>query len=390
MKPGAWISAPTQSCLALFAWLLCLAAPASAQSWLQPTGSFDFDWTGYSGEGALRTATDDFPEDFHVRRARIGVQGELHPQLFYRSTFSVDDSQWEVSDLYLDASSKEGRYRLRIGRFKEGFGLERSTKPVHLGFLERGPATALSPNRNQGMQLRRLLPRTSGAWTVGLFREVSPPTGVRRDGAFADDLDLTTRLVWNNEQQGVGQWLWHAGLSLSLRRPDDGFVRFDAAPAVRGGQDVVDTGLLAADRVQLAALELATRRGAWTLESELLQARVQLSGGESASLPGGTVKLSMAMPGWQRNYRSKQGRFHSLERSDTAAPARAGQPWSLSTRVSWLDLQDGVVIGGRVRTEALGATWFVHQNLAFLAELAHVQVGGEDLWAFGIRLHLDF
>jgi len=379
--------------------LLCLGlgvGSASAQSsWLQPTGSLDFDWTGYESEGALRTAEDDFPDDFHVRRARIGLRGVLHPQLSYRSTFSIHDSTWEVSDLYLDAESSDGRFRLRLGRFKEGFGLERMTKPVHVGFLERGPASTLAPNRNQGMQLRTLLPAQSGAWTIGLFREVAPPSGSRRDGAFADDIDLTTRVAWNNQASAPEHWLFHTGLSVSFRRPDDGLVRLDSGPAIRGGKDVVDTGLLAADRLQLAAVELAARRGSWTLESELMQARVQLSGGESANFPGGTLKLSLAMPGWRRSYQSQNGRFHSLERIGGASPSASSsaayaQPWLLAARVAYLDLQDGVVQGGRERTEALGATWFLRPNLALLAEVAHIQVGDEDLWALGLRLHLDF
>lgn len=380
MKASAW----------LLGFGLCMSQASAQSSWLQPTGSLDFDWTGHEGEGSLRTAEDDFPDDFHVRRARIGLRGELHPQISYRSTFSIDDSTWEVSDLYLDASSQDGRFRLRLGRFKEGFGLERMTKPVQVGFLERSPARALAPNRNQGLQLRTLLPAQSGAWTIGLFREVAPPTGARRDGAFADDIDLTTRLVWNNQRDAPNHWLWHGGLSLSLRRPDDGFVRFDSSAAIRGGNSVVDTGLLAADRVQLAGLELATRHGSWALESEFMQAQVQLSGGETASLPGATVKLSMAMPGWQRSYQSQNGRFHSLERMDHSTAGTPAQPWLLAARIAWLDLNDGLVQGGRERTEALAASWFLHPNLALMAEVAHVQVGDEDLWALGLRLHLDF
>ncbi len=380
MKASAW----------LLSFGLCISQASAQSSWLQPTGSLDFDWTGHESEGPLRTAEDDFPDDVHLRRARIGLRGDLHPQLSYRSTFSIDDSTWEVSDLYLDASSQDGHFRLRLGRFKEGFGLERMTKPVQVGFLERGPATALAPNRNQGVQLRSLLPSHSGAWTIGLFREVAPPTGSRRDGVFADDIDLTTRLVWNYQRDAPDHWLWHAGLSLSLRRPDDGFVRFDSSAAVRGGKRVVDTGLLAADRVQLAGLELATRRGSWALESEIMQARVQLSGGETASLPGGMLKLSWAMPGWQRSYQSQNGRFHTMQRIGSSTASAHAQPWLLAARIAWLDLNDGLVQGGRERTDALGATWFLRPNLALMAEVAHVQVGDEDLWALGLRLHLDF
>lgn len=359
--------------------VLLLAAPAAAQSWLEPTGSFDLDWSGYEGEGDLRLAEDDFPDDFDLRRARIGVKGTLHPRLSYRSTFRIEPDGLETWDLFLDATSPEETFRLRVGRFKEGVGYERMTRPVDVGFLERGPATtALTPNRNQGVQLRTLLPADRGSWTLGLFREIDPVSGSRRDGAFADDLDLSTRVAVNNGAFGEEQLLLQLGVSASLRRPDDGLVAFDHR-MLRGARRVVDTGELAADRVQLGSLEFLARRGRWSLESEYLEARVQQSGGGDLRFPGGMVKLRLVPAGEQLHYQSSVARF----RADR-------QPWHLAARVAWVDLTDGGVQGGRLDMNSIGATWWMHPRLALLAEVGQAEVDGETAWYAGVRLHLDF
>jgi phosphate-selective porin len=104
---------------------------------------------------------------------RIGVNGEL----FNRVEFQVerafqddddDDTAWR--DIYADVRFNRG-LRVRGGRFKVPFSLERNTSRDELDFIQRATAVrALSPARDTGVMVHgRVADRLIG-YEVGIFQ----------------------------------------------------------------------------------------------------------------------------------------------------------------------------------------------------------------------------
>jgi phosphate-selective porin OprO and OprP len=62
--------------------------------------------------------------------------------------------------------------------------------------------------------------------------------------------------------------------------------------------------------------------------------------------------------GEHRTYDRARSIFRRVEPSEPFVPGRGGRgAVELATRLSWVDLSDGPLHGGRMLTAALGATW---------------------------------
>jgi len=93
------------------------------------------------------------PDVFLVRRLRPYVRGEFaHRFEFFLNPDLSKSSPVVVQDLYVDTVLTP-RFRIRLGKQKTPFGLERLQSALNLMFLERALPTALVPNRDIGVQV---------------------------------------------------------------------------------------------------------------------------------------------------------------------------------------------------------------------------------------------
>ena len=125
-----------------------------------------------------RFADERVLDTFLIRRARISLQGRLARvfEFFVQPEFAAGAPS--LFDAYLDIRFSNA-FRVRAGKAKVPFGLERLHSAANLLFVERAFPTALVPNRDVGLQL--LGDVAAGAVTYG----VSLTNGVA-DGASAD------------------------------------------------------------------------------------------------------------------------------------------------------------------------------------------------------------
>ena len=105
----------------------------------------DFKFTVNDGE-------DQDVDPFVLRRVRPFVRGQLghHFEFFLNPDFSTT-STVVVQDLYVDTVLAPA-FRLRVGKEKTPFGLERLQSALNLLFLERAMPTAIAPNRDIGIE----------------------------------------------------------------------------------------------------------------------------------------------------------------------------------------------------------------------------------------------
>ena len=146
--------------------------------------------TGYvHADARLFPSNPDAAHTFLIRRARPMVQASFRRRFELVLTPDFGGGAAVLQDAYVDV-----RYatplRLRVGKAKAPFGLERLQSATVLLFPERGFPTGLAPNRDVGLQLTG--DRGPFSYAVGVFNGVVD--GGSTDGDSDDDKDVVARL----------------------------------------------------------------------------------------------------------------------------------------------------------------------------------------------------
>ena len=130
-------------------------------------------------------------DTFLARRVRPMVQGTLFKQVEFRFTPDFGSGATVIQDAYADVTFSPAA-RLRGGKFKSPFGLERLASASDLMFIERGAPTLVAPNRDLGFMLFGDVLGGTTSYAVGIFNGV-PDNGLT-DGDDGDGKDGAARI----------------------------------------------------------------------------------------------------------------------------------------------------------------------------------------------------
>lgn len=159
-----------------------------------PDDSFKLKLRGYAQADARYFANDqevlNSPDTFLVRRARIIFEGNVGPQFgFYimpelATTVSLLDAygDWKFNDAA----------KVRFGKFKSPFSIERLQSIMASNFIELGLPTNLAPNRDTGVQLSGDILDQSLSYAFGVFNGAVDLGSIDADNN--NDKDLVARV----------------------------------------------------------------------------------------------------------------------------------------------------------------------------------------------------
>jgi phosphate-selective porin OprO/OprP len=128
---------------------------------------------------------------FVLRRARPILEGTLFRSYEFRIMPDFGGGTASLQEAWLDARYHPA-LRVRVGKYKEPFGLERLQSATAISFVERALPTALAPNRDVGVQLWGDVSGGLVSYAVGVFNGV--PDGGSADVDTNDGKDLAARL----------------------------------------------------------------------------------------------------------------------------------------------------------------------------------------------------
>lgn len=361
--------------------------PSVKSGKLKPTSNLtvelqaDFGWFGQ--DELNRETVGPIPDGAFFRRSRIGFYGELYETVEYRTEFDfAGDSRPRFLDNWVALTGIPIVKNAIIGYFFEPFSLERYTPNRFVTFTERSLADTFAPARNMGMMTYGNAFSERVTWAAGVFRSSSD--GFGEDVAFSGGYAGTahaTYLPWFEESDAYTRRLLHLGGSISYRTPGDEAIRYSSRPSARmrqqgvGGVPVfVDTGSI--DDVQdiwLYGLEAAWVRGPFSIQSELINARLDRETADNPTFTGGYIYGSWFVTGESRSYsptsilgRFREGIFQRVEPRTNVYDRRLGPGWTgtgaieLAVRWAFLDLNDAGVQGGYLEDMSYGVNWYLN------------------------------
>jgi phosphate-selective porin OprO/OprP len=301
-----------------------------------------------------------------VRRARLYTRGHLrrHVDTEYKFEFAVEESQVYLNDFYLRWRPDLVVDSLRVGYFDAPVGFQNLVASSSRVLMETSaPVSAFVPGFRLGVEVSGVAEDPSLTWFLNL-------SSVGQSQEIGDDSDQPIRVggrlvwrPWGGEEPDAP--LLHLGASVGYA-PSGGTVRHRARPESFLSEDVVDTGEIDGGNT-LVGLEAVWRRGPVAVQGELLGSFLHGTDAGDPTFWGAYVQANYAITGEVRRYDVGEALFGRLvPASPMGLGMRGTGAVEIAARLSWLDLADAEVDGGRLATLSLGPVWTWNRNVRVL------------------------
>jgi|GEM_PF-1422445 len=325
---------------------------------------FQGDGTVGNVSSDLEALVGDIESSFKARRFRLFADGDFLRRYHFRFEydFATDDG---LKDAYIDNLF---RYKLksvafRVGHFKEPFSLARHNSSNYNAFQEWAlPVQAFAPGRSLGIAGYGNHLQGRIGWSVGVFTR----SKTTDDNRGTSNLTLTGRVAGLPRYKDKGKSLVHLGLSLSARTPAGNDVDYAARPEARFAPLFIDTGVMSANTVVLADLEVAVVHGPFWVQAEVLSASPDVKDVGTLSFGGAYAEMGWFFTGESRPYRKHDNTFGRVEpirpfraRGNPFTKGSDGGALELVGRYSAVDLNDGPIQAGRMHDLSLGINWYL-------------------------------
>lgn len=158
------------------------------------------------------------PDTFTLRRVRPIFEGTLFGKYGFRFMPDFGQGSTQIFDAHGDANFNPA-FRVRVGKFKPGVGLERLQSATALSLVERALPTNLVPTRDIGVQVSGDLLENRLTYELGVFNGVvdgGQATGGSGDRDSNSGKDVAARLFAHPFRASETPWLQGLGLGVAV------------------------------------------------------------------------------------------------------------------------------------------------------------------------------
>lgn len=259
---------------------------------------------------------DDYQYDSQLRRARLTLKLPIFNSWSSKLQVAINegDDTYEIKDLYLKYDGFDVA-DIKIGKFKEPFGLENITSSANNPFTERA-MSIFAIGRNKGISFSNANSKYS--WNIGAY-------DIQQNGKIKADANkaYTARATFSPTNT-VNSYS-HMGLSYSKRDLQGVEYEIKTNGGVDSAINFIDTKNIATETIDKSGLELAWGRGPLSLQSEYQQLQINaIDALEDATYKGYYGQISYFLTADHRAY--KKGRLSKV------TPSSTNGAWELSLR----------------------------------------------------------
>ncbi|WP_291166545.1 porin [Gimesia sp.] len=350
------------------------------------TGFFQADAVGFIQDAANIQAVGDIQNGADFRRARLAAAGDAWENIGYMLEMDFAfPGRPSFMDVWLEVRDVLGGNNVRIGQYRQPFGMDGLTSVKELTFLERGLPFAFLPFRQIGAMFFGNTEDEQSTYALSGFRFPTGPYGgnIGDSGGFGVATRLTHLLIDNGGCDG----LLHLGGGFTFANPANNLVQYRNQPEVfvseTGGAaqvpvgvplavpPFVDTGLIPTQNFSLFNAELAYAIGSFYAQSEMIYAVVNERNGTTNNFSGGYAHFGYFLTGESRTYNRKGGVFGRVVPLEPFSRDGGCGAWEVAGCWSYIDLNDKNIQGGRLTDLTLGVNWYLNQFTKFQFNYIH-------------------
>ena len=330
---------------------------------LQLGGGFLTDYATYDRDDDLEDQMNLFPES-GIRDLRGLGSGHIYKKWL----------NWTIGYMY-DAGKNDWRFRqtgliihfangsLFLGRTKEGFSTNKMTVGYYGWMNERAAANdAFLPILNDGVRWTQNVLGGHLTYNVGAYTDVvgDVESYNKNDWVFAG------RLVWLPLSPDSGRTL-HLAAEVRYAGANDGVLLYRSKPESFFAQSqAVDTGMFEADRSTIVGAEAYYLEGPWAFGGEYFVNLVNADAVGDPYFHGGEMFASYMITGESHPYIAKTSVFGNVKPKRSFFDGGWGA-WEVAARLSYVDLDDDGVAGGKFTRITPIVNWYLNPMLRFEA-----------------------
>jgi phosphate-selective porin OprO/OprP len=335
----------------------------------------------------------DLEPDWQVRDFRVMLNGRIKTgrAVTWCAGFMYDHSgdEWFVRQTGLQVAIPELKGHVFVGRSKEGLSLNM----VMVGYagwtMERSTTVvATVPLLADGIKWMGYLPKQRLVYTLGWNTDV-----LSEGQSFSSyDQQIVARLGFLPIHEENGRLL-HMALAGRYGLVNDRTLRLRSRPELNVAPYFVETESFAAHDTRMAQAEVYYRPGPFLFGTEYFVQKVDALDQPDPLFHGGDAVASWLITGETRRYNTAGGYFLAVSPRRTVFQGGPGA-WEALLRLSYIDLDDRDVHGGRFWRLTPMVNWYLTDHLRL--ELAY-GVGQLDRFGttgttqfFQTRLQLQF
>lgn len=416
--------------------------------WFKIGGRLLFDQAFFNVD---ETDINSFPSGARIRSARLTFKGGVTQDWVYKVDFDWNDRATHfvnstsggvlpnINEAYIGYEGCKNLW-FAVGQLGIPFGLENWASVADLPFMEPSLATsAFAPQSGLGLYAEwygdmftasAMLyePRAGSFQYGGVLSDnpgVIPTTGPFGSTPGSDPLSFAARVTFSPVHDNYT--VYHAGVSgrWDSMHEHSNFLNYMGSLEVQSRQTPFLTTNIppnSAKSDQVYGLELAGRWGPMLLQGEYYWAQVnrddlypaldQRNPGGNLDYHGYYVEALYVLTGETREYDFDGGTFGGVK------PKCRKGAWEVGVRHSFVDLLDrnldalplavnatpgadggfvvripGVDVGdliGSAHSTTIGLTWFVNNNVKFMANYVRMDLPNIDVDSFGLRAQVTW
>lgn len=353
---------------------------------------FQLKLRGYvQSDGRFFLGDDEkrFVNTFLMRRIRPIFEGTLDKNFDFYLMLDFGGGTTVIQDAYVDFRYSP-KARVRIGKLKEPFGIERLQSGANLLFIERALPNNLVPNRDVGAQLHGELAKGAITYAVSVFNGVAD--GASADNDNGDEKDFVGRLFLLPFKNSTTTALQNFGLGIagssgtqkgSAAAPSLPSYRTPAQQtyfSYRSDATTAGTAIASGKRTRISP-QGYFYSGAFGLFGEYVIAKQEVTRGTTAANLQNTAwqaAASFLLTGQKVNYRGVTlpkpfepkdrnwgafelaARYNKLKVDEKAFPVFADLTRSAQTATAW----------------AVGVNWYLNRNAKFTVDYEQTDFDG--------------
>ena len=328
------------------------------------------------------------------RRARIEMMGQLYKIIPW--AFEVDFANNVVSfkDAWLGYEGFDWM-KAYAGHTKQPYSLAVEMSSNDIPFMERAIDNALIiPFVDRTVGLRFETSGDEWFWAGGVSGESVSPT-VDDDEGWG----LASRFVYAPIQNDTTTL--HLGARIAYRVPSDKTIRIRDETTNMSNLSVVDTGSIEnIANVVLVGPEAAFVYGPFSLTGEFNHAFIDPESGGDLNFDSSHAQATWSITGESRAeaYKIESGEFKRLVPARPFSLTNGGWgAWELATRIAYIDLNDGDILGGRETAFTAALNWYLFNNLRLMwdytqildtdgSSLARQEAEGMDIYQMRVQI----
>lgn len=359
------------------------------------------------GAGAQVPAT--LNDGVALRRARLGVEGTFFKNTGYKFEYDFTRGNGTigagVTDAYISYNISKP-LQVKFGAFKEPFSTEEATSNRYITFIERNMAVNTFVDDLNTYKMGIGSSYSADRWQAAASLQTEPvgANGAsnsstntnggsnRSGGSGSTNWELNARVSGTPWMESKSKFL-HVGTSgsyinINNNYKSDGSFNNGGMSFAHGLNNNVDrtnilntggltsgtkgaAGFREANHMFRSGAEAALVYGPFSTQAEYIQTNISGTGYNDETLNGYYGYMSYFLTGESRAYKSKTGAWDRLKPARNFDMKGGWGAWEIATGYDAINLNSGLIQGGRASTAKVGINWYPNSHVRVMANYVH-------------------